>query len=607
MTNRSSFPVSFDWSVADQTAIYPLDYDRHAPSGSVMIPAGGGPEPHQESFAFPIVNDMLTEPDETFGLSIGNVEGANIEKGTGIVTILANDPMVDIDVDSNNDGSITQADDPIEMDAPGNVILHNRDDDDGNGVPDYQDTGPVAVPDDDLLPVNIAFIQAGLPQDELDQLVVRLIYSENAISVWDTPTKNHRIISDRWWTIDQFSQLPSTLYMEGIGSFAGTLTLSLHRLEGDVSLIIVPDFGLETLVHSDSVQVTVSFVDLTGYTPYTEPFQLRPIPDANEENPGVHIRRNGDDDNGNGVPDRNDTTVASENDLIRVRISTAFASIPGLRLELGTSTNDIRIWTQPTKVNQLIGTNNPGQIILNWVPADIWVEWITQGTAPAASNLNIRLIDDVSNNVVATDTLVFHPFRSVAIVLGGRNQIPSDPPDPDHGMFETAIELYRQNYDVHMYHEDVVVPNATASTGAALDEVRNAIANRGVTSVASLGYSWGGGATFNLSGQVHRLRPNLNFNIGFTAYVDAIEQKNLFVLNNAETRRPDGSDYHLNIYEPNDSFLPGAATVGVNPNDLNINTETAPGFTRGLDHYTIDNDDTVQEFLEDDFRDKMNR
>jgi hypothetical protein len=96
MTNRSSFPVSFDWAVTDQTAIHPDDYGRPAASGTRTIPAGDGPGPHIEQFVFTIVNDTLTEPDETFRLTISNAINATIIKANGIVTILANDPILSV-------------------------------------------------------------------------------------------------------------------------------------------------------------------------------------------------------------------------------------------------------------------------------------------------------------------------------------------------------------------------------------------------------------------------------------------------------------------------------------------------------------------------------
>jgi hypothetical protein len=629
MTNRSSFPVTFDWTLADQSATRsedpenPEDYDYHAVSGTVTIPAGGGPDPHLESFNFQINDDFLTEPDETFLLTISNAVNANITKATGVVTILANDPRVDIDVDSNNNGTITGTDDPIEMDAPGNVVMINRDDDNGNGIADYLDlAGPLANPDDDLEPVNLAFIQDGLPQDELNQLVVRLTYTANVIRVWDTRTKDHQIVSDRWWTIAQFNQLPATLFMEGIGSGQGILTLTLHRLEGDLSTIVLPDFGA-TLVHFDHVVVTVTTLDLTGYTPYTEPFQLRPIAEANEESPGVHIRRNGDDDNGNGSPDRLDAHVENENDLIQVSLATGMSGLPGIRVEFERGSHDIRVWSSRNKGTPLFAANNNvGPIVLDWwaYESSVWVEWVTPGTGTATSSLDLRLIDTTNNVVIASDRLVFHPFTSVVIVLGGENQDPADPVlEPNnHGIFRSAIDLYSLNYDVHMYNEDEIgwetsppLIDIPLNRGIPYREVVDAIQNRGVTNVAIYGYSHGGGSTYDLANLL-----NLNvlgyhtditqpFTLAFTSYIDAITDNTT----GAENRRPPLSQFHLNQYQrnfiidwpPGDQFIGGPSNGN---EDLNRNDLTSLA-NQPIRHTTIDDHPVVLGLLRDRFRERV--
>ncbi|MBX3423724.1 MAG: hypothetical protein KF752_19375 [Pirellulaceae bacterium] len=603
MTGRSSFPVTFDWTVEDVEAIHPNDFNRSELSGTVTIPAGGGPGPHLESFSFEIINDFITEPEEAFRLTLSNATRASITDGTGIVKILANDPKVDIRVDSNNDGSITEADDPIEENAPGKVVLINGDDDNGNGVLDYLEIGPLSSPDDDLVPVNLAFIQAGMPQDELARLRVVLTFS--GVRVWDTSTKKQQIPSERVWAANQ---VPPTLFIEGVGGGAATLALKLHRLEGDLATIIVPSFDLTNLVHFDSVVVTVSGVGLTGHTPYTEPFRLRPIAEANEENPGVHIRRNGDDDNGNGVPDRNDTNVENENDLILVAIDNGIGATEGIRFELERGSNDIRVWTTPNKGTRFFAANNLGPIALNSILSCVWVEWVTPGTGEATSSLELRLIDTTNNIVIGTDTLVFHPFTAVVIVLGGEDQEPADPADPatqlgNLGTFRSAIDLYIENYDVHMYNEDLVGWEVPTMESIPYREVVNAVQSRGVTNVALYGYSHGVGSTLWLAGTL-----NLNvlgtltditqpFTVPFTAYIDAITEDRF----GAENRRPPLSQFHVNQYQRN-FFGSNGIIGGPSDGDDDLNRTNL-----NVDHYTIDDHNSVLDFLKMRFRQRVSR
>jgi hypothetical protein len=351
--------------------------------------------------------------------------------------------------------------------------------------------------------------------------------------------------------------------------------------------------------------VGVNFVDLIGHTPETTitgttPFQRQPIPFTNEEDPGVYIRRNGDDDNGNMIPDwsLSETSVANEDDLINVTLDTAFAAPAGIRFELEKSTGDIRIWNSSSKGTEFAPVAGQASAITlgNGVPASVWVEWVTPGTAPGQASLDFRLVDNVSGNTVFTDRLVFHPFMSVVIAIGGFTQTPGDPAEAGSGTFQTAIDLYRDGYDVHMYAETEVQADGS---GAAYNEVVSAIENRGVRHVAIIGFSWGGGATFQLANGLDANRPFIfggPFTIDFTAYVDAVKHVTGFPPLPPETRRPPSSRWHLNIYEPNSAEGGGpmpntSLDGGANEDD---NTEVTAGFTSGLTHTTIDDDPTVR-------------
>ncbi|MEX0676596.1 MAG: Calx-beta domain-containing protein [Pirellulales bacterium] len=588
MTGLTSLPVTVDWAAQDLEATHPDDYGAWVYSGTLTFSPGS----ESSTLSFSIVDDSLMEPNETFLLVLTNASNATIADDTGMCVILANDPKADIDVDSNNDGAIADADDPIETNAPGKIIFWNRDDDNGNTVPDYDDPGPLAAADDDLVPFQLALRQSQLPPATIADLRLTLAVTQVAtyVRVWDSATKNNLINLPITWTV---AQLPGTLYVEGVATGDATLSLTLYKQS-----------TLQTL-DTDSILVTVNFVQLTGHTPETTPFVRQPIPSANEQDPGVYIRRNGDDDNFSNTPDRDDTNVANENDLIYVTIDTAFAAPAGIRFVLERSSADINVWNTSTKATPLLLTQNQTILTLPSVPASMWVEWVTPGIGAAQSTLTLTMQDAVSGNNTFDDRLVFHPFTSVVIVLGGWGQVPTDDPHPDHGIFFVARDLYREGYDVHMYDEDEVTPGPTDMDGDAYAEVLNAVSNRGVTSVAIFGYSYGGGATYHLTDQVNQLRPALTFSIAFTAYVDAVIQDDFG--GNPEFRRPLGTSWHLNIYQPN----PGPEFGGFampedgpeqNRADEDINTEEDAGFTRGLDHYSIDNDGTVQTHLKSRLR-----
>ncbi len=142
-----------------------------------------------------------------------------------------------------------------------------------------------------------------------------------------------------------------------------------------------------------------------------------------------------------------------------------------------------------------------------------------------------------------------------------------------------ASELYEnEGYDVHAYLEDPVDP--------AYNEVVSAVQGRGVSYVAIVGYSHGGGATYVLADRLSQNAPNIGtFFVSFTAYIDAVIQNAM----GPERRYPTGSTYHVNYWQPTPT---GAArshgASGTPPGQFDRNVQLDPWGT-GLDHFSIDN------------------
>lgn len=122
-------------------------------------------------------------------------------------------------------------------------------------------------------------------------------------------------------------------------------------------------------------------------------------------------------------------------------------------------------------------------------------------------------------------------------------------------MFVFAVDEYRYSgRDVHMYDEDEADLDGS---GAAYDEVVNAIQNRSVTEVAIMGYSHGGGSTYNLAWRLHQnsvagsgvadiTKP---FTVPLTGYIDAIDDGGPTIT--PETRRPLLTQFHSAQYQDN--------------------------------------------------------
>ena len=102
--------------------------------------------------------------------------------------------VVDLDVDSNNDGTIDPdngpagTDDRIEEQSPGQIIFANTDDDDGNGVGDTLDAGPVAG-ENDLAQILLAVA----PTTALGSIIVT--YDDSIVRLYKFPDRRGPIAS----------------------------------------------------------------------------------------------------------------------------------------------------------------------------------------------------------------------------------------------------------------------------------------------------------------------------------------------------------------------------------------------------------------------------
>ncbi len=284
--------------------------------------------------------------------------------------------------------------------------------------------------------------------------------------------------------------------------------------------------------------------------------------------------------------------VAGEDDLIEVEVFTRLYNVPGLRYELTRSETDINVFRNKTKSAALLDYDS-GNMVAYPPGAEtesIYVEWVgTPGSGAINASLTLTAYDAVHGNPVFSDTITFDPFESIVIVFAGEFQVPSDPiADPSHGIVQFAIDEYRNGYNVFVYDEDDL---SSYGAGAPYNEVVNAIMKQGITNVAIMGYSHGGGATYDLAWRLNenvRAGATLNditnpFSVPFTAYIDAIKRP---TLNTAAVEdRPPLSAFHVNQYETN-SAIHG---VSIPTSDIDDDVSLRPN----MDHFSIDDDAQV--------------
>lgn len=225
----------------------------------------------------------------------------------------------------------------------------------------------------------------------------------------------------------------------------------------------------------------------------------------------------------------------------------------------------------------------------------VWVE------NPSGGSADLELIARAGTTDVYSDKIHFYPFSSVVVLFEGEFGVPSDP--LGGGISTLALAAYTNGYDVHVYDEPDIgeTPN---TEDTAFAEIDSAVEDRGVTAVAVIGYSHGGGSTYRISARMDV--DATTFNLAFTAYIDAITQPLLNIT--AEDRRPVDSAFHVNYYQVaqgNDFplYLDGAPSV-----------PAGAGFEDNVDdptitesHTTIDDAQVVQDGIRTRLFQQVNR
>jgi hypothetical protein len=295
--------------------------------------------------------------------------------------------------------------------------------------------------------------------------------------------------------------------------------------------------------------------DLVAFRPVTDyiNYASYPIADAQEESYtlGPGIRFNGDNNN---------------NNLVRVDVAAAGTAALSF-------TANLKVWSSQTKQQSIAS----GSVLS---PGTVWVEYVsaTHTTGSTSAVLTLSASDAAGS---ATDKVVFHDFQSVVIGIGGNGQDPTNL--SSSGIFTIGVNLYRQGYDVKLYSHDKVNSNGT---GAAYNDVVTAVTKRNVDYLAIIGFSWGGGAEYQLAAG---LKANTalqgQYTLSYTAYIDGITHYSI----SSERRLPPGTLYHDNIYQRKDWLLKGNSVTGAN--NLNVTLTT---WGKNLVHTSMDDDPTVQ-------------
>lgn len=351
-------------------------------------------------------------------------------------------------------------------------------------------------------------------------------------------------------------------------------------------LVLLLALGFPTRPAAQSVRAAKS--GLTVYRPQHGagyfPFLRTRVPEAYEEDalrgPGIRV-------NGAGESD-----PAGEDDLVELEVARVLANATFV-LERGGP--QLVLWGSRTKVpgTELAFSGNRSAP-LDFAGADELTLWVER-TGGGAADLGLALRALEPDRVV--DRLLFHAFQGLVVALGGEDQVPGLPLDPNHGTYVVAHELYSSGYDVLMRDEDQVGPDGA---GAVYSEVVNAIQHRGVVELAIFGYSHGGGSTHDLAERLDLFRGSIgSFTIEFTSYVDGVQNDSDVDLDR-ELRRPPASAFHANHYQRGtlaDFFLDGGPVPLSEPPPSGLDAETTV-WGAGTTHFLVDDFGEVRTFIQ---------
>jgi hypothetical protein len=308
-------------------------------------------------------------------------------------------------------------------------------------------------------------------------------------------------------------------------------------------------------------------------------------PTAEKKQAWYRIRFNGDDDDNDGMADyRDNNGVAGEDDLVRIDLQFGVQQPPaGIDYYLKRSAGVLQVWTGPAKPGNGLFGNNVNEVKVNFGQggtATLWVEWIGDQQQPVNAVLTFEARNANGQVVGQSDSLTFYRFQTTVIVIGGFGQElrfgDNQGANRGQGIFAVGSEMYREmGYDVLMFAESEQEPgignDSLRGRGLAYREVVEAISKRQVRHVVAIGFSYGGGAVYNLLWRLQQLYfGNLEpfgenplgygYSVPYSAYVDAIVHGSNTA--QAETRLPVPSNYHVNIYQRIDNTRYAHSSAG---------------------------------------------
>ena len=320
-----------------------------------------------------------------------------------------------------------------------------------------------------------------------------------------------------------------------------------------------------------------------------------------------------------GVTARTANTESS--DYVQTRITTTFDSAPTNLVASVADDANIDLWWRDNSGNETSfviqespngttgwatlagGTLPPNQTFfqVGGLQAETNYFFRVQATFPAAPVATTQVAPATTQATGATTTFI--------AVIAGRLQDEANLVDIDQqGVIKLTVRLRGQGYNAHLY--TTWGPNRTAredGSGKIYDDIV-AAANAGIHNLAVVGYSHGGGVTYQV---INRL--NINHHFGgltmnravYSAYIDAYTRPGgpYPFLGFPENHYPNPSEHHDNWFACAPGVEPLRIVNGaVNMNALSRADEQALPENERVNHLTIDDRQYVQDGIYNSIR-----
>jgi len=268
-----------------------------------------------------------------------------IAENSGIIEPPDEDGMIEpvvfkvrLNVDSDYDGDIDENDEGLKV-SSGGVVAFNQDDDNTNGVPDWEESGLVSG-EDDLRIIDIESVVGDL---DGGTLILEAVNGEDRVKVWESFTNALPLDLPKSWDIKS-DIIPTNLYIEGVQESTNWKDVKV-RLR----------FTANGNNSDDYISMTVVGVDLDVDSDYDG--DIDGDDDPIELSAGGVIVVNQDDDNGNGIPDwEESSSIAREDDLrpIHIKLNPPDLSMGLLKIEAVSGGSKIKLWEGSNKVHATI-------------------------------------------------------------------------------------------------------------------------------------------------------------------------------------------------------------------------------------------------------------